>query len=520
MASSPCDSTEMSVLTDITSLTSLSEDDDVNNDSIGLIRPDEDESAGDSKSDSTTEFVHDDSDQSKATTKLRLFFLSTGIFGMSFLTYLFGVAVIPAQVRALVGDEEKSLYLGVLLASGGVLAFSMSPLVGTFSDRLQSRFGKRTPFLAVSTGILCIVIFGMAASAPLPKACGQNNTMNTTDTCYISPGPKPLCHNTTECRLPKQTARYAIYFISYVIMSGAYAVMSVSWNGLVPDVTPQHLRGFGSGLNGMMTLLGYGLGALWNIFLTDIGIWPTYSVMALIVLTTSLLTIFGVKEGPSSPRANAIPLTAKYVFISFWRPLKNHNFRWVFLTRFFMQMGLSTIIGYLYYLFVDVIDLPKCMSPERATGFSLLPLLVVGGIAGAISGWLSDRIKRRRIFVAIGGFIMALITGGIVSWTRSSVTAFVSMTVLGIGFGLYVSVDFALLLDVLPDQSTRANDIAVWHQSLLLPQFLATPIAGVIIDKLQRVNCHAALGYRVVLGLTCFYYLLSGLFVFKIRNVR
>ena len=68
-----------------------------------------------------------------------------GLWGGS----IFGGAVIPAQVRALVGDEEKSLYLGVLLASGGgmvaimcrlyvsdsrslVLAFSMSPLVGTF----------------------------------------------------------------------------------------------------------------------------------------------------------------------------------------------------------------------------------------------------------------------------------------------------------------------------------------------------------------------------------------------------
>ena len=38
---------------------------------------------------------------------------------------------------------------------------------------------------------------------------------------------------------------------------------------------------------------------------------------------------------------------------------------------------------------------------------------------------------------------------------------------IGIGYGLYVTVDYALLLDVLPDKANRGNDIAVWHQVLL-----------------------------------------------------
>ena len=34
----------------------------------------------------------------------------------------------------------------------------------------------------------------------------------------------------------------------------------------------------------------------------------------------------------------------------------------------------------------------------------------------------------------------------------------------GIGFGACSAVDFALVMDVLPDEPHKAKDLAVWHQ--------------------------------------------------------
>ena len=34
----------------------------------------------------------------------------------------------------------------------------------------------------------------------------------------------------------------------------------------------------------------------------------------------------------------------------------------------------------------------------------------------------------------------------------------------GVGFGAYCAVDFALVMDVLPDDKEKAKDLAVWHQ--------------------------------------------------------
>ena len=49
--------------------------------------------------------------------------------------------------------------------------------------------------------------------------------------------------------------------------------------------------------------------------------------------------------------------------------------------------------------------------------------------------------------------------------------------------------DFALVMDVLPEEREKAKDIAVWHQALVLPQALATPVGGLVLDLFERLNC-------------------------------
>lgn len=91
---------------------------------------------------------------------------------------------------------------------------------------------------------------------------------------------------------------------------------------------------------------------------------------------------------------------------------------------------------------------------------------------------------------------------------------------LGLGFGAYQSVDFALVMDVLAEDADKAKDIAVWHQSLVLPQALATPLGGVVLDLFEKVNCRIGLGYIILFMMTSLYFVLSGIFVFKIRRPR
>ncbi|XP_065832684.1 uncharacterized protein [Oscarella lobularis] len=456
------------------------------------------------------------------TTRRKLVLLNFAMFGMSFLVYLLSVGVVPAQVLALVGDKHKGLHLALLNASGAVLTVFISPLVGMFSDRLQSTFGKRTPIMAVVVVVQCVLLFGLAWAAPnFPPY--EDHAVNSSN-CQPE---KPVCENTkyqksndTNDTTEPDMLHYGVYFVVYFLVFGLYATLSVVYNGLIADMTPQHLRGFGSGLNGLMTLLGYGTGALWNIFLRDFGILATYSVIAVFLLVSVMIAVCSANEKSTASMTKLPRLTAKKIGSSFIRPLKDHDFRWVFITRFLMQMGVYTVLMYIYYWISDVVILSGCMKPERATGLAMLPLMVLGGACGGVTGHLSDRYKRRKIFVLASTLILSLASAGFLTWVTSFVGAVVVASVIGIGYGLYVTVDFALLLDVLPNEETKGNDMAVWHQSLVLPQLLAAPIAGSIVDHFQKTHCALSLGYKLIFVLAACYFLLSGVFVFKLRKVK
>ena len=88
----------------------------------------------------------------------------------------------------------------------------------------------------------------------------------------------------------------------------------------------------------------------------------------------------------------------------------------------------------------------------------------------------------------------------------------VGMAVSGLGFGLYMAVDLALVVDVLPDEATAAKDLGVLNIAGALPFTLAPAIApdpGRRQRQLVALYCVAA---------SCA--LLAGLAILPVRRVR
>ena len=59
---------------------------------------------------------------------------------------------------------------------------------------------------------------------------------------------------------------------------------------------------------------------------------------------------------------------------------------------------------------------------------------------------------------------------------------------MGLGVGAYISVDLALVNAVLPSEKERAKDLALWNISQNLPDLIASPLFGVIIDKGNQMS--------------------------------
>ncbi len=83
--------------------------------------------------------------------------------------------------------------------------------------------------------------------------------------------------------------------------------------------------------------------------------------------------------------------------------------------------------------------------------------------------------------------------------------------VLGGGYGIYVSVDAALITQVLPAATGRAKDLGIINIANSAPQVLAPAIAAPIVAGLG--------GYPMFYGLTAVVTALGGVFVYRIRSV-
>ena len=105
--------------------------------------------------------------------------------------------------------------------------------------------------------------------------------------------------------------------------------------------------------------------------------------------------------------------------------------------------------------------------------------------ASLLGGWLSDRTGRRKAFVCTASFVFGLAMFAIA--VASSFNGFlVGMAIAGLGFGLYMAVDLALVADVLPDQDNVAKDLGVLNIAGALPSSIAPAIAPAILAVEQR----------------------------------
>jgi MFS family permease len=132
-------------------------------------------------------------------------------------------------------------------------------------------------------------------------------------------------------------------------------------------------------------------------------------------------------------------------------------------------------------------------------------------LASVLGGRLSDRLRRRKVFVVsasavygVAMFLMALAT---------DMNAFlVAMAVGGLGFGLYMAVDLALVVDVLPNPDRVAKDLGVLNIAGALPSSIAPAIAPAILTV-------GGGSYSVLYGVAGVCALLGAAAVLPIRRV-
>jgi MFS family permease len=127
-----------------------------------------------------------------------------------------------------------------------------------------------------------------------------------------------------------------------------------------------------------------------------------------------------------------------------------------------------------------------------------------------VDGVRRDRSGRRRVLVTVSGLVMAVPAAMLALWPSWPVTV-AAAAILGLGFGIYLSVDQALVTQVLPSASGRAKDLGIINIASTGAQVLAPAIAAPLVSSLG--------GYPTLYLSVAVITALGSMFVLRIRSV-
>jgi MFS family permease len=205
---------------------------------------------------------------------------------------------------------------------------------------------------------------------------------------------------------------------------------------------------------------------------------------------------------------STLPLTPRGLTAAMWvSPREHPDFAWAFGGRVMVNIGNALGTTYLLYFFTDDLHLH---GPDNALLITTAIYLVFTLATTYGGGVASDRSGRRRVFVVVASVLQGVAALMLVGWPSFS-TALVAAGFLGAGYGAFLSVDQALVTQVLPDAGSRAKDLGIMNIGNNVPQSLAPLAAALIIDQFG--------GYRTLFAAAGVCTLIGAVMVYRIRSV-
>ena len=336
----------------------------------------------------------------------KLLVLNAYWLGLSFMWNALHPIILPAVLLNYVPDERKNTYLGLLTFAGLVIAMLVQPLSGAVSDGWKSHFGRRRPLMVLGT------LFDFAFLAFLAWAGGLG-----------------------------------WLFIGYIGLQLSSNIAHGPLQGLLPDVVPQRQLGVASSLKTFMDMFALVIASLLAGRMIDPETRDPTTIMLTVILllaVTASITIFGVKEKPTSEgeRTDWKTLSAQF-HINF---RDNAAYWWLVLERAIFLLGIFGVQAFAQYYLQDVLRVP---DPPRQTGDLLAILTVSLVILVLIGGWLTDKYGAKLIlyiatFAAASGILLMV-------FARDMRSLFVFGSLLGAGLGLFLTSNWALANALVPE---------------------------------------------------------------------
>jgi MFS family permease len=368
------------------------------------------------------------------------------------------VVTLALKLDALVGDRAPSS-LALVAGLGSLVAMVGNPVFGRLSDRTTSRLGMRRPWVLVG-------LVGGAAG---------------TVTVALAPN-------------------VAVVVLGWCVAQLFLNAVLAALLAVLPDQVPPRQRGLVSGVLGVCLPLASVLGTLLVKVFSPHAL-AMFLAPCLVGGLAILWFLWRLDDRRLDPSGRA-PWSWGELARTFWvRPKAGGDFLWAFSSRFLFVFAYACLTSYEAFYLLDHLGSAKGDVPGQVfVATALQSALVI--TASLVGGPLSDRTGRRKVFVvtaaAIFGVAMLVLAA-----TSQLAGFYLALAISGVGLGLYVAIDLALVVDVLPDPATAAKDLGVFNIAGALPYSLAPALAPGILALGSYPALYAVASVCALLAAAC-----------------
>jgi len=332
--------------------------------------------------------------------------------------------------------------LGYIIGIAAIVTTITGPLVGTWSDRTRSRFGRRRQFALGGgiVGLLGLIVIASAGTVP-------------------------------------------ILLVGWIITSIGW---SSSMNSLIQsqaDRLAEAQYGRVAGLSGFVQMVAPVAGvALASAFIGNN--YLVFLVPGAVGLIALLCWFVFVPERDTRDAVFAEKLSAGKVLRGMvFNPRRYPDFAWNWLARLMFMTGVTFTSTFTSLFFASRI------SPDGQVA-DIGPIILIGALLSTVAtgggallgGFVSDKLGRRKIFVLGSGIVYTV--GAIILTIGGSnlPVLFLGSALTGVALGVFSSVDQALVLSVLPEKDTDAGRfLGINGYSTSIAQAVAPLVAAPLI---------------------------------------
>ena len=406
---------------------------------------------------------------------LRLLGVTILGFALTLVSNTLEPAVLGRKVIELV-PEGRNTALGLTTFAGLIVAIVVQPIVGVFSDRTRSRWGRRLPYMAAGTAMVIACLF-LIAGAPV----------------------------------------FAVVVVGLLLIQLSSNIVQGPWQALIPDKVPDSQRGQASGLKAMLDILAFVAGRIvagqlvgrfaeWG----QAAVYAAVAVPSVVYIIALAITAWSAGEAPQAAESAPQRTVGEALRATFSVDFRAHPaFGWWFANRTLFWAGFLALNTFLLFYLIDVVG----MSEGGAQKFigTLSTILGVALVLVSLpSGWLSDRIGRKPLVVFAG--ILAAIGTGVLLSARSEALLTVSGLIIGAAVGTFLSANWALVTDIVPREEA-ARYLGVANIATAGGSAIARFLGGALIDSLNRATGTLNVGYLTVFGLALAFFIASAIVI-------